>query len=214
MNLPHIKQIAQAEMADKRSSPYNELGDKYTHGERVAALALRLRQLILPDDNGNDDTLTVAAWFHDIRNGACDHAVHASLGAERTKELLTGQCTQEELEQICGIIAIHDDRKPGNKTYSNTVKIHQDADHIDHFGSFDVWRFVAYTIGHDETVGDALQYLRTRWPDDNAGWRRELNFDLSRKIYDEKTEYMKSFIERFAIESRGGIWHEDALLGV
>jgi hypothetical protein len=48
MNLPAIKQIAHTAMADKRSSPYYKRGDKYTHGERVAVLAVRLRRLILP----------------------------------------------------------------------------------------------------------------------------------------------------------------------
>ena len=39
-------------MADKHSSPYYERGDKYAHGKRVAALAVRLRRFILPDENG------------------------------------------------------------------------------------------------------------------------------------------------------------------
>jgi uncharacterized protein len=210
MNLPAIKEIAQAELGDKRSSPYNERGDKFTHGERVATLALRLHQLILPDENINNDILTVAAWFHDIRNGVKNHAV---LGAERTKDLLAPHCGIEELEQICSIIAVHDDRKPPGKIYSHSIKIHQDADHLDHFGSFDIWRLTAYTIGHDETINDALHYLKNKWPMDNARWRSELHFDLSRKIFDEKTKFMQFFIERFTIEVAGGIWREDALLG-
>jgi len=212
MNLPDIKRIAQTEMAEKRSSPCNERGDKYAHGERVAKLAVRLRQLILPNENGYDDFLTVAAWFHDICNVFDDRTQHALVGADRTRELLTVHCTVEELEQICGLIAVHDDRKPADKEYSNAVKIHQDADHLDHFGSFETWRLATYTMGRNETVGDALDYLQNRWPNDNARWRSELNFDLSRKIFDDKTAFFKSFIERFTVESAGGIFIEGAIL--
>jgi len=199
-------------MADKRSSPYYERGDKYAHGERVAVLAVRLRQLILPDESGYDETLTVAAWFHDICNGEVDHIRHATLGANRTRELLAAHCTAKELEQICGIIAVHDNRKPTDKGYSNAVKIHQDADNLDHFGSFDIWRIVTYTLGRDEAISDALDYLQKQWPDDNVRWRGELHFDLSKKIFDDKTAFVKSFIERFAVESVGGIWNESAIV--
>ena len=209
MNLSIIKHIAQTEMGDKRSSPYNERGDKYAHGERVAELALRFSRLILPNEKINHDILTVAAWFHDICNGTGDRVDHALLGAERIRELLAGHCTEGELDGICGIIAVHDNRKPGDKEVPDIVKLHQDADHLDHFGTFDIWRLAAYTIGHDETINDALDFLQTKWPGENAGWRTELHFDLSRQIYDEKTEYMKLFIERFAVEGSGGIWNKN-----
>jgi uncharacterized protein len=207
MNLPAIKLIAQAAMADKRSSPYYEQGDKYAHGERVAALAVRLRWLILPDDNCRDDILTVAAWFHDICNGdEVARTRHAALGVNRTRELLTAHCTAEELEQICGIIAVHDNRQPTGKEYPNAVKIHQDADHLDHFGSLSVWRTATYTMGRNETIYDALDYLQNRWPDDIVRWRGELHFDFSKRIFDDRIAFKKSFIERFAVEGTGGIF--------
>jgi uncharacterized protein len=211
MNLPVIKQIAQTTMADKRSSPYYEQGDKYAHGERVAALAVLLRQLILPDENGRDEILTVAAWFHDICNGEVDHTLHAALGVNRTKELLAAYCTTEELEQICAIIAVHDDRKPTGKEYPNAVKIHQDADHLDHFGSLSIWRTATYTMGRNETIYDALDYLQNRWPDDIERWRGELHFDFSKRIFDDRIAFKRSFIERFAVEGVGGIWNEDVI---
>ncbi|MCL2401668.1 MAG: hypothetical protein FWC90_03385 [Oscillospiraceae bacterium] len=210
MNLPEIKKIAQAEMENKRSSPYNERGDKYAHGERAAALAVRLRKLIFPNDSGYDDILTVAAWFHDISNGVDDHW---TIGAAQARELLTGHCTVDELEKICGIIAVHDDRRPGDSNYSNAIKIHQDADWLDHFGTLYIWRFTAYAIGHDETINDALDYYQTKWPEDAARWHDELHFDLSKRIFDDKTAFVETFIERFAAELAGGIWNEEILVG-
>ena len=211
MNLPAIKQIVQAEMSNKRSSPYNEIGDKYFHGERTATLALRLRQIILPKISDYDEILTIAAWFHDIYNGMVDWRKHCELGAERTRELLTSHVTPEELEQICHIIAVHDDRNHDND-HSDIVKIHQDADHLDHFGTMDIWRSVAYTTGNDRTIKNALDFFHNTRPTETIRWRSELHFDLSKRIYDDKEQYMQSFIKRLTVEEAGGIWNEEALL--
>jgi len=208
MNLAVIKQIVQAEMSHKRSSPYNEIGDKYAHGERTAALALRLRQLILPNDSSHDDILTVAAWFHDIRNGMANHC---ELGAQRTRVLLAGHVPADELEQICHIIAVHDNRNHENN-FPDLIKIHQDADHLDHFGTLDIWRSVAYTTGNDRTIKNALDFFRDERPAEAKKWRSQLHFDISRRIYDDKEQYMQSFIQRLAVEGAGGIWNEEALL--
>jgi len=208
MNLPAIKQIVQAEMSHKRSSPYNEIGDKYAHGERTAALALRLRKLILPKEDSHDNILTVAAWFHDICNG---RANHCKLGACRTRELISGHVKEDELEQICHIIAVHDNRNHGNN-FSDIVKIHQDADHLDHFGTLDIWRSVAYTTGNDRTIKNALDFLHNTRPAEAIRWRSELHFDISKRIYDDKERYMQSFIQRLTVEGVGGIWNEEALL--
>ena len=208
MNLKFIKQIVHTEMSGKRSAPYKEIGDKYTHGERTAVLALRLRRLLLPNDSSHDNILTVAAWFHDIRNGTANHCI---LGAEYTRELLAGHVTTDELEHICNIIAVHDDRSPDN-IYKNIIKIHQDADHLDHFGTLDIWRCVAHTTGQDRTMKDALEFFHDVRPNESIRWRSELHFDLSKRIFDDRERYMRSFIERFTVEATGGIWNEEVLI--
>ena len=208
MELSQIKQIIHAEMSDKRSAPYKEIGDKYTHGERTATLALRLRQLIFPDKSNYDRILTVAAWFHDIRNGAANHCV---LGAQHTKELLVNHIEAEELNQICHIIAVHDDRNP-NANYPDIIKIHQDADHLDHFGTLDIWRCAAHTPGQDRTLKDTMEFFHDVRPTESAKWRSELHFDISKRIYDDRERYMQSFIERLTIEGAGGIWNEEMIL--
>jgi len=212
MDLYVIKQIVKNEMGDRRSSPYNEVGEKYYHGERTAKLVIRLRQLIFPEDKRNDDILTVSAWFHDICNGIGDRATHAARGAERARELLAGHCTAGELNGIRGIISAHDDRRPLDKNSSNALKLHQDADHLDHFGTMDIWRFITFTTGHNQTINEGISYLLNNWPNDTVRWRSELHFDLSKKIFDEKTAYVRSFIERFAVENEGAIWKEDYLI--
>jgi len=207
MNLPTIKQIVETEMAQKRSSPYNEIGDKYAHGQRTANLALWLRKRILPNETTHDNILTISAWFHDICNGMANHC---ELGAMRAKELLAGHVTPHELEQIYEIISNHDDRNH-EKNYPTIVKIHQDADHLDHFGTLDIWRSVAYTIGHNRTINDMLDFCHNTRPSEAIRWRSELHFDISKQIYDDRAAYMQSFIDRLSIEGRGGIWSEEAL---
>jgi len=204
MNLAAIKQIAYAEFGNKRSSPYNEIGDKFTHGQRVAKIAVQLRQLIFPDEISYDDILTVAAWFHDVYNASgVDRKTHCELGAERTRELLTALCTAKQLEKICALIAVHDDRKPINNNYSHAIKILQDADHLDHFGAIGIWRFIAYATGHDGTINDAVQHLKENRAGYIAQWNNEFNFELSKKIFYDKMRFEDAFFERFLFECDG-----------
>ena len=95
MNLERIHEIAEGELLGKRSHSWKEPGNKFHHGERVARIALELRRAIVPEDDSHDEILTAAAWFHDVCNGVRRHDL---LGAERTRALLTGVCTDAELD--------------------------------------------------------------------------------------------------------------------
>ena len=44
-------------------------------------------------------------------------------------------------------------------------------------------------------------------------YENELNFALSRKIYREKIEFHRLFLERFAVEAEGVIWNESIITG-
>jgi len=208
MDMQAIKALASALMESKSSHEFKDKGNKYYHGERVAVLALKLRELILPDDNSHDGILTAAAWFHDLMNGTHNHAVE---GANKAKELLQPHCTAEELSAICEIIRVHDDRPPGHERYSSYIKLHQDADHLDHFGTYDIMMCFLYAASRGESIIDTRNWLSHGRPRENERYRAELNFELSRKIFDEKTEFLRYFTDRFAVESAGGIWNEERL---
>jgi len=208
MDLSVINNIAFELMGNKSSHGFKEKGNKYYHGQRVATLAVKLRKLVMPDDSSHDDIITVAAWLHDVMNGMDDHARE---GAIKTREVLSSHCTDEELEKICKIIGVHDDRYTGRDTYSPYIKIHQDADHLDHFGTFDIWMIFLYAVAHGETINDVRDFLSNDRPKENEKYKSELNFEISRKIFDEKMEFLKYFTERFCVESTGGIWNEDNL---
>jgi HD superfamily phosphodiesterase len=209
MDMVAIKQLAYVLLGNKNSHPWKEKGNKYYHGERVASLVISLRKLILPEDDSHDDILTVAAWFHDISNGEDNHA---EVGAVNAREVLHEYCTKEELDEICTIISVHDDRYHGRDTYSDYIKLQQDADLLDHFGSYDIWMHFIYSSAHDLAFNNVIDWLVDERPKDDEKYLRELNFDISRKIYNEKSDFVKSFAERFRTEGSGQFWNLGTIL--
>jgi len=208
MELKAMSRMAEELLKNRRSHPYKEIGNKYYHGIRTAKLALTLRKIILPDDSSHDEILTAAAWFHDCANGSDNHC---NEGAEWCRNNLKGLCTEGELDEICHIIRVHDDRSM-EEDYSPWVKIHQDADHLDHFGSYDVMMgfFSANAAGRtlDEMADWFLKYRQNQ----RDSVKRELNYEISRRIYDEKTDYIAEFGKRFKAETSGEIIGLDYLL--
>ena len=209
MELERIKLVAEERLKNRRSHSWKELGNKFYHGERVAKLALELRRGVLPDDASHDDILTAAAWLHDIANGEENHA---AVGAKLVRELIADLCTEDELDEICSIIRVHDDRSERRSGYSVWVRLHQDADHLDHFGTYDIWMNCLYAFAFDETVEGIAGFIAGERNDSMVKYRGELNFELSRLILDEKAEYQRVFGERFLCEGLGGVWDLDGIL--
>jgi len=211
MDLDAIAKIAAGEMATKRSFPWKEIGNKYFHGQSTAKLAVRLRQIIFPEITDKDDILTVAAWFHDILNGHEEyHKIHGKKGAELVCEMLANHCTADELGEICDIIAVHDERQI--KTDSVLLKLHQDADHLDHFGTSYARRAMNEAAKLDRSMQEAVRQMQVENETNHVHWRSELHFGLSRRIFDEKMAYVFAFADRFEVEANGEIWNEAQLL--
>ncbi|HAN22142.1 MAG: hypothetical protein A2Y15_07845 [Clostridiales bacterium GWF2_36_10] len=209
MDLTVIKKIAYEQMANKRSHVWKENGNKYYHGERVAKLVLELRKIIFPEDESHDDILTVAAWFHDIKNGIKNHE---SEGAELTKELLKSHCNMFELNEIYNIISSHDDRISSRELFNNYIKLHQDADHLDHFGTFDIWTIFLYAAPHDENMKEVINWMVNERPSENERYRKEINFEVSKEIFNDKAGFLKDFTDRFAVEGTGGVWNKEKFI--
>lgn len=210
MRLDVLNDLAFQLMANRYTSDSHEKGEKYYHGQRVAKLAVRLRKHLFPDDPSHDEILTVAAWFHDIMNG-CDN--HNAEGAKKAREILAPHVTAAELDEISHLIGVHDDRRP-DSGHSNLIKLHQDADLLDHFGLYDIWRSFIYALPHDQSLPETLTYMRDVRPTLNDRYRGEMNFELSRRIYDDRMAAYDRFVERFDAECRGEIWNEADLLEV
>ena len=209
MDLVKIKQILFDEMFDKIAWSGEKSG-KYYHGERVAKLALTLKKYILPDDDGShDDIITVAGWFHDISNGEENHAL---VGAEKTKVLLGEYCTEYEMREIYDIMYRHDDRFSDRAEFSVYAKLQQDADHFDHFGTYNIWMGFVRRATRGGTIIEAIEGLKECQKEFEV-YREQFNFGISTKIFDDRIEFFNDFVDRFSIEGIGGIWNEEKLCG-
>ena len=196
MNLEQIAAVAEKELKRKASHPWKDMGNKYYHGLRVAKIALGLRRELVPEDDSHDEILTVAGWFHDLENGKENHAV---LGAQSTRRLLTGLCPPDALDEICALIEVHDRRHVGSND-PVWLKIQQDADLIDHFGTYDIMVTCSYAMLHGQTAEQLAHYLRFERAKEYVGERSELHFEVTRRMFDEKAAYVADFARRLEEE--------------
>jgi HD superfamily phosphodiesterase len=204
MDLLKIKEIAFNSFGNTATFAFMEKGNKYDHGQRVANLSKIIRKNVLPDDHTRDDILTVSAWFHDCMHNQKDHAL---LGAETTRELLKDELTEDELDEVCRIITLHDRRDLRDE--SVYLKIQQDADMLDHFGVFEIWVHFAYAIHHGMNMIKACDWLLNERPKEDQRFLSELHFDFSKMIYQEKMQFLYQFAKRMSVEVEGNIVFDD-----
>ena len=210
MNIEGIKKIAFDLMGNKRGYEWRDAGAKYYHGQRAAKLAVTLRKLILPNDDSFDEILTVAAWLHDICNGDDGWAdgvnVHGKMGAEKAREILKPFCTSAEIKEIAEMIEYHDDRNLTKRYRSDYLKILQDADLLDHRGTNAVWETIIYAALAGSTARQAAEWNFNKGIPMIEMHRGLVHFEVSKKIFDDKTAFYKEFVERFFAESNGDIF--------
>lgn len=201
MNEEQIHLILREYLANGRSHSWKEKGNKYYHGLRTAVLAKKLRQTLFPQDQEADPVLTVASWFHDLCNGQQDHE---RLGAEETGRLLSGLCPPTQLQTIQQLIRFHDtrDHKP---EYSHRLLLLQDADLLDHFGTYDLWITFRYAMEEEMSLEETVQWLLKVRGGERQTYFNKLNFPLSQSIYLVRFDYVQKIALRMQGEIRGEI---------
>lgn len=197
MQTEKILKIAEEEMKYRTSHPFKERGNKFYHGQRVGNIVRSLCDALGYDKNV--EALVVAGWFHDARNGI-EH--HEKLGSDLARERLTGLCSECELELICRIISVHDQRDMENLDMATMIV--QDADLLDHFGLFRAWFSFQNAVRDHLSMADVAENMLRECERDTVD-NRSIHFDISREIYEEKVAYIRSFAERLAIEGNGGV---------
>lgn len=201
MNLHKINEIALETMSKRKSHIRRERGFIYYHGQRVAKISINLRKKLYPEDSSMDDLIYVASLFHDVTKGI---EPHHETGAHMVKLLLKDECSTEQLDIISNIILHHNNR--GSDDLPHYIKIVQDADIIDHFGTAEVWLKFFHSAHTEESVLDALRYWES---EDYSTYvkqsRAALNYDLSKKIFDRRVEFEQQFIDRFKSEVHGDL---------
>src|SRR5690606_1118348 len=131
---------ARTTMGKRKSHLRREKGFIYYHCQRVANLSLNLRKQLYPDQAAMDDIMYVGALFHDVTKGI---EPHHETGVHLVKQLLQEECKVDELEIVATIIAQHNNRHLQELPYY--IKIVQDADILDHFGSMEIWLKFIYS---------------------------------------------------------------------
>ncbi len=205
-----MKAVLASALADKASHIWKEPGNKYEHGLRTAKLALQLKaDLGIPDTEVDPGILTVAAWFHDVCNSA-DVSDHENAGADLLPSLIGSYCTQEELAQIQQIVRVHDTRLKNLATeerlctYPHIVLLVQDADLIDHLGTYSIWATFSDLVYRHKTPNDYVVPFENgafdRWAN---SWRIKMNYSHARDLFDEKIAFEKAFAARMRRELDG-----------
>jgi uncharacterized protein len=121
------------------------------------------------------------------------------------QDILKEYCSKKELAIIAELISYHQGPRK-DSTLSDYIKIIQDADVLDRFGTLNVWRRFYESATKDLPLQYTLDFYKNEFQR-HANWMRNLlNYDLSEKIFDEKMEYLENFIKRLSIESEGGIY--------
>lgn len=199
MDLELLQKIAYEKMGRRVSDPKKEPGYVYNHCRRVAEISLKLRKLLYPDYDKKDDVLYVGALFHDIGKGI---EPHSKIGGLIIESMIGHLCSKEEMEEIIKIVSLHNVRSSDDD--SKFVKIVQDADLIDHFGTHNVWMaYVGNALQHKK-LEDALEYYEGDMRKDFViNCMNMLNFEESKKIMKRRVEATDSFIRRTRAEQNG-----------
>ena len=188
MDIESIEQIAFDHMAHRKAHEAREPGFIFYHGRRTARIALKLA-----DQLGRTVDRTVlytSALFHDVGKGV---EPHNEIGARVAREILDPMFAQHELERICQVILLHNQRKQPN-AYDLETKIVQDADILDHAGPIAPWIVFYWSAIHSETVDDALRfYNSTETAHTQALMRGDLNLDISVAIFDQRIAFEREF---------------------
>ena len=203
-HLEEIRDIAEKSFGTKRSHIWKEPGNKYEHGIRTAKLLFHLRDA-MGESLGElpaDEVLTVAAWFHDICNGQ-EH--HEEAGEQLLPSLIGHLCTEEELAAVCDLVRVHDSRcSSPKKELSDGVLLLQDADLLDHLGTYSIWiTFCEFCHLHKTPMDYAVQFENGVFDRFVNRHRTLVNFPVSLTVFDEKIQYEKDFASRMMRELRG-----------
>ena len=201
MDFERLEALAYQAMGKRKSHLEREIGHVYYHGKRVSNSVFLLRKQIFPEDASHDEILRCAGLFHDVGKGI---EPHAKTGASLVRQLLAQELTALELDEVCALIAVHDDRHPESDKHSQWVKLLQDADHLDHFGSQGLWLSFTYRayVGQKDMM-ELPAFYESEWDQSVPHTRARLNFERSKEIFDEKTAYERQVIRRIKLEGEG-----------
>lgn len=199
MNFTQLDKIAQKLMKGRQAHIDRETGSVYYHGVRTARGVLILRKHIT-EDATHDDLLACAALFHDIGKGINPHGQY---GALLIHEALRNVLCSEERSEVARLISFHEDKQGPSSKYDIWVRLLQDADLLDHIGTYEIWMACNYHAYRHEPMENMAQWYCAEFENEMKRLRTLLNYDVSRVIFDSKVDFERAFIQRYKVEVTG-----------
>ena len=198
-----LDELAAKLMKDRQAHVDRETGSVYYHGQRVAKLAMTLRGIVLPDEPDWDTALRLAGMFHDVGKGLKPHSHY---GALIFRDAVRGLAEPALIDKAAELIEAHCDRRPAEPVYDAPARILQDADLLDHFGTYEIWMNINYQAKHNKSILDALQHMDDFFDHYVDRHRALLNYPVSVAIYDDKAQFLWQFRERLRREANGELY--------
>lgn len=209
MDFERLDAVAQKLMKHRKAHRERESGSIYDHGRRVAKLVITLRKAVVPQDDSMDDILRLAGMFHDIGKGI---EPHAAFGAPIMMQAVNGIVTEKEAQEAARLIEAHCDRRPDEPVHDVWARLIQDADLLDHIGTYTVWMDIQYSAHMDEGVLEKAEYLKENAEKYAQYHRTQLNFEVTKRIYDDRIGFYLEYARRFQTEAQGEIYRAEELL--
>ena len=211
MDFEKLDAAARKLMKKRKAHPEREQGSIYDHGQRVSKLILTLRRAVVPEDDSMDDILRLAAMFHDIGKGI---EPHAEFGAPIMMQAVKGLVGEDEAREAARLIAAHCDRRPDEPAHDVWERLLQDADLVDHIGTYNIWMDIQYYAHMGGGVMDEAEFLKENAENYARHHRAQLNFEVSKAIYDDRIGFYLEYARRFQAEARGEVYRAEEIIKI
>lgn len=207
MDFERLDEIARGLMKKRKAHRERESGSIYEHGQRVARLVITLRRAVVPQDSSMDDILRLAGMFHDVGKAL---EPHAEYGAPIMLQAVKGIVSDKEAQEAARLIASHCDRRPGEPVHDVWARLIQDADLLDHIGTYTVWMDIQNAAYRDEGPAWMAEQFGQHAEEYADHCRRLFNFPVSLELYEDRIAFYLEFARRFIKEAAGEIYRPEA----
>ncbi len=192
MDIVKIEHTIVKSLRNSDSQQFREKGYVFFHGKRVAELAMKIYAEVKTGVEKIElDRIYIAGLMHDIGKGKKHHAL---VGAKMVPKVIGAELSAEDMEVIQRLVREHNLRERPNICELDSKAL-QDADVLDHFGAQGLWISIYYTAKNGGDQIDLLKYYRSKEHQDYVNEKYYgLNFDISKKMFEERYSYQKDFL--------------------
>ena len=194
-------------------------GHDITHLERTMKMALYLQE----KEGGDRIVIGISAFLHDIHRIMQNEKgvfVSPKDSLDTVKQILSNiELTQEQIDKICYSIEFHENYNwNGENVRDINTLILQDADNLDSVGAIGIGRAFSYGGAHgikmyDDTIqlNEKSDYVEGQIDASSIHHfyhklfklAENMNTKTAKEIAEQRTEFMKKFVEEFLEEWNG-----------